>query len=81
MIKIIRTGFVREKGMLQTYRLIIDCPDQIGLVAVVSQFLAQHQATILEANHHTDQQTKRFFMRHELQASSINQSFAQFKRI
>ena len=52
--------------MQQTFRLVIDCPDQIGLVASVSQFLADHNATIVEASHHTDLQTGRFFMRHEI---------------
>ncbi len=66
--------------MRQTFRLLIDCPDQLGLVANVSQFLAEHQATIVEANHHTDQQTGRFFMRHEINADSVNlnkEHFAQ----
>ena len=58
--------------MQQTFRLIIDCPDQIGLVAAVSQFLADHQATIVEASHHTDLQLGRFFMRHELTADSLS---------
>jgi formyltetrahydrofolate deformylase len=58
--------------MQQTFRLVIDCPDQVGLVAAVSQFLAQQNATIVEANHHTDQQTDRFFMRHEIKADSFN---------
>ena len=57
--------------MQQTFRLIIDCPDQIGLVAAVSQFLAEHQATIVEASHHTDLQLGRFFMRHEITADSL----------
>ncbi|MCC2617418.1 formyltetrahydrofolate deformylase [Aestuariibacter halophilus] len=58
--------------MQQTFRLIIDCPDQIGLVAAVSEFLAQQQATILEANHHSDRQLGRFFMRHEIMADTVN---------
>lgn len=58
--------------MQQTFKLLIDCPDQLGLVANVSQFLAEHKATIVEANHHTDQQTGRFFMRHEINADSVN---------
>ena len=57
--------------MQQTFRLIIDCPDQIGLVAAVSQFLAEHKATIVEASHHTDLQLGRFFMRHEITADSL----------
>lgn len=64
--------------MQQTYRLVIDCPDQIGLVAKVSQFLAEHGATIVEASHHTDLQTGRFFMRHEIGADSIRLSYQAF---
>ncbi|NMH59995.1 formyltetrahydrofolate deformylase [Alteromonas ponticola] len=58
--------------MQTTYRLLIDCPDQVGLVAAVSQFLAQHNAAIVEASHHTDIATQRFFMRHEICADSVN---------
>ncbi|MEC9262028.1 MAG: formyltetrahydrofolate deformylase [Pseudomonadota bacterium] len=64
--------------MHQTYRLIIDCPDQVGLVARVSQFLADHDASILEASHHTDVQTGRFFMRHEISTDSLTLSYDRF---
>lgn len=64
--------------MQQTFRLVIDCPDQIGLVASVSQFLAEHGASITEASHHTDLQTGRFFMRHEINADSLSTSYAEF---
>lgn len=64
--------------MQQTYRLVIDCPDQIGLVANVSQFLAEHGATIVEANHHTDLTTGRFFMRHEIRANSLQLDYNSF---
>ena len=66
--------------MQQTFRLVIDCPDQVGLVAAVSQFLADQNATIVEANHHTDQQTGRFFMRHEIKAESITMSIDSVKQ-
>ena len=66
--------------MQQTFRLVIDCPDQVGLVAAVSQFLAEQEATIVEASHHTDQQTNRFFMRHEIKAESINMSIESVKQ-
>ena len=65
--------------MQQTFRLVIDCPDQVGLVAAVSQFLADHKATIVEANHHTDTQLGRFFMRHEIKADTLNLSHDNFK--
>jgi formyltetrahydrofolate deformylase len=66
--------------MQQTFRLVIDCPDQVGLVAAVSKFLAEQNATIVEANHHTDQQTGRFFMRHEIKAESITMSIDSVKQ-
>jgi len=46
--------------------LTISCPDRVGLVAAVSQFLAKNNITILDANHHTDSETQSFFMRHEM---------------
>ena len=67
--------------MQQTFRLVIDCPDQVGLVAAVSQFLADQNATIVEANHHTDQQTGRFFMRHEIKAESITMSMENVRQV
>ena len=60
--------------MHSTFRLVLDCPDQIGLVAAVSQFLSSIQASILEASHHTDIHLQRFFMRHEIAADSITLS-------
>ncbi|MFT6530163.1 MAG: formyltetrahydrofolate deformylase [Psychrosphaera sp.] len=46
--------------------LTISCPDRVGLVAAVSQFLAKNNVSILDANHHTDSETQWFFMRHEM---------------
>lgn len=65
--------------MQATYRLVIDCPDQVGLVAAVSQFLASMNASILEASHHTDIQLKRFFMRHEIDANSLQGDLDSFR--
>ncbi|MDF2178543.1 formyltetrahydrofolate deformylase [Aliiglaciecola sp. CAU 1673] len=67
--------------MQQTFRLVIDCPDQVGLVAAVSHFLAGHNATIVEASHHTDLQTGRFFMRHEIRADSLPLSLEAFRAV
>jgi formyltetrahydrofolate deformylase len=64
--------------MSQTYRLVIDCPDQIGLVACVSNFLSQHNASIVEASHHTDLKTGQFFMRHEINADGLALNYNEF---
>lgn len=68
-----------ENLLQTTYRLVIDCPDQVGLVAAVSQFLASINASILEASHHTDIQLKRFFMRHEIDAQTLQVDLPTFK--
>ena len=51
--------------------LCISCPDRVGIVARVSTFLAQHGGWILEANHHADAGTRRFFMRNVVRADSL----------
>jgi len=65
--------------MEQVYRLVMSCPDQQGIVAKVSQFIAQYNGSILEANHHTDTQSQWFFMRHEITASSLPFGLATFR--
>ncbi len=64
---------------MKRYRLVIDCPDQIGLVAEVSRFLADLQASIMEASHHTDIEAGWFFMRHEIAAESFELTLPEFK--
>ncbi|MRI33291.1 formyltetrahydrofolate deformylase [Endozoicomonas sp. OPT23] len=55
----------------RTYRLLISCPDASGIVASVSDFIASHGGWILEANHHSDPVTGRFYMRNEIKADSL----------
>lgn len=43
--------------------LIIQCPDQKGIVAEVSRFLFAYQGNILEVDQHVDEEMGRFFMR------------------
>ncbi|MGQ8366017.1 formyltetrahydrofolate deformylase [Glaciecola sp. 1036] len=64
--------------MTSAIRIIIDCPDKIGLVAAVSNFLSQHRLTILEASHHTDAKVNRFFMRHEVLPDNADFDFELF---
>jgi formyltetrahydrofolate deformylase len=49
----------------QTATLLIDCPDQKGLVARVSSLLYQHGANIIHADQHQDHEAGLFFMRVE----------------
>ncbi len=53
------------------YTLTLSCPDRVGIVAEVSQFIAAQGGWITEANHHADAEAGRFFMRQEILAESI----------
>lgn len=65
--------------MSQVYRLVISCPDQVGIVAKVAQYISEQGGSIVEANHHTDPVNSWFFMRHEILASSLPNGLAAFE--
>ena len=65
--------------MNRTYRLLVSCPDATGIVATVSDFIARHGGWIVEANHHSDQVTGRFYMRNAIKADSLPFSLDEFK--
>lgn len=54
--------------------LIIQCKDQKGIVAAVSQFLFRYEGNILEVDQHVDEELGMFFMRAawELESFSIS---------
>ncbi|MFG6667355.1 formyltetrahydrofolate deformylase [Halomonas sp. HNIBRBA4712] len=60
--------------MSHYYRLVVSCPDQVGIVARVSSFIAQHGGSITEASQHSDLESGRFFMRYEILADSVGMS-------
>jgi formyltetrahydrofolate deformylase len=53
------------------YTLSASCPDQVGIIAKVSGFLAEQGGWILESSFHADDLTSRYFMRLEIKASSV----------
>jgi formyltetrahydrofolate deformylase len=63
----------------QKYILTLSCPDRVGIVAAVSNFIAQHQGWITEAQHHSDQLAVRFFMRQEILADSLPFDHHEFR--
>lgn len=66
--------------MNKHFRLVISCPDQVGIVSKISHFIANHNGSITEANHHTDIQDNWFFMRHEIASESFALSLDAFKK-
>ena len=54
-----------ESSRVKTAILLIDCPDRKGIVAAIANFLLQHNANILHADQHQDNELGLFFMRVE----------------
>ncbi len=57
--------------MAHHYTFTLSCPDRVGIVAAVSGLIAGHGGWITEANHHSDPEAGRFFMRQEILADSL----------
>ena len=64
--------------MRKTYRLIFNCPDQTGLVAEVTGFIAAHGGWITESAQHSEQGNNWFYSRIELLADSLPFDAAEF---
>ncbi|SNS42182.1 formyltetrahydrofolate deformylase [Belliella buryatensis] len=66
---------------MQKATLIIQCPDQKGIVAVVSDFLYKHQGNILEVDQHVDQELGLFFMRACWELDSFGLKKSEIKKV
>lgn len=65
--------------MEHTYRLVVHCPDRVGIVARVSRLVADHNGWLTEANYHADPESAWFFMRNEIKADSLAISLDEFR--
>src|SRR5579859_47229 len=70
-------------SMKNTAILLVDCPDQKGIVAAISEFLYRHNANILHADQHQDAELNLFLTRIEwdltdfkLEVSDFSKAFA-----
>jgi formyltetrahydrofolate deformylase len=66
--------------MKNTYRLTFNCPDQTGLVAEVTGFIAAHGGWITESAQHSEQGNNWFYSRIEVLADSLPFDAAEFAR-
>jgi len=62
------------------FTLVISCPDQVGLVAAVAAFVAEHGGSLVESNNHTDVPQRWFFMRNVINASEMDLDLEGFQR-
>jgi len=67
--------------MERSYRLVVSCPDQVGIVAAVSDFIAQHGGWITEAHHYSDPESQWFFMRYVVRAASLPFGEGRFRTL
>lgn len=74
-------AFILGSIMSRVYRLLMACPDRVGIVAKVASFLAQYNGTIVEANHHADPYTGWFFMRNEILADTLPFDLDTLKKV
>ncbi len=65
--------------MERRFRLVLSCPDRVGIVAMVSNFISSHGGSISEANQHSDGSTGWFFMRVEIYAGTLPFSLEELK--
>jgi len=61
------------------YTLAASCPDQVGIIARVTGFIAEHGGWLLESSFHADDEARRYFMRIEIKADSIPMMLAEFQ--
>ena len=61
------------------FTLSASCPDQVGIIARVSGFIADKGGWILESSFHAHAVTGRYFMRIEIKADTLPFLLAQFR--
>ncbi|WNC71988.1 formyltetrahydrofolate deformylase [Thalassotalea psychrophila] len=59
--------------------LVVSCPDAVGIVAAVSQFVAQQGGSLTESNHHTDVAEGWFYMRNVIDANTLSIDIDEFR--
>ncbi|QEW05819.1 formyltetrahydrofolate deformylase [Nitrincola iocasae] len=57
--------------MERRFRLVLSCPDRVGIVSMVSNFISSHGGSIADANQHSDPVSGCFFMRVEISAATL----------
>lgn len=54
--------------------IVIQCKDQVGLVAAISGVLAKQQLNIISMREHVDKQENRFYMRLQVEKTDANEA-------
>jgi formyltetrahydrofolate deformylase len=65
---------------MSTLTLVIQCPDQKGIIAEVTQFIYSHKGNILYIDQYVDRENQAFFMRLESEFNGDLQVIEQFQQ-
>ena len=65
---------------MSTLTLVIQCPDQKGIIAEVTQFIYSHKGNILYIDQYVDRENKAFFMRLESEFNGDQQAVGRFQK-
>lgn len=60
-------------------RLIASCPDSVGILAKVANFIADYGANITEANQYEDRRSETFFMRYSFDLPDTDSTIEAFE--
>ena len=60
--------------------LLISCPDRLGIVASIADFIFQHNGNILHADEHADEESNLFLMRVEFDPHDFDINLADLPR-
>ena len=60
--------------------LLVSCPDRIGVVASIAEFIYRHNGNILFADEHGDEESNLFLMRVEFDPASFDFDLAEFSQ-
>lgn len=67
------------KTNLHSLRLIASCPDHVGILAKVANFIADQGANITEANQYEDKRSQTFFMRYGFDLPGVDDAAETFR--
>ena len=61
--------------------LLVNCPDQVGIIATTTNYLQYHSGNVVELEQHVDESNNRFFMRIEWELDGFDIPRAQMINI
>ena len=64
---------------MSVWILKLQCPDQVGIVAKVSEIIAKYKGWIVAASQYADEKAQQFFMRVEIRKNSLSCTPEEFK--